>query len=81
MIHKNSKIFLTGHLGLVGSAILRLLKSKGYKMAKYVSPHSLCYSKVGENSLIADHVSINPFSKIGFNNLCLFSTTIKKRVL
>jgi len=31
MIHKNSKIFLTGHLGLVGSAILRLLKSKGYK--------------------------------------------------
>lgn len=44
------------------------VKSKGYKMAKYVSPHSLCYSKVGENSLIADYVSINPFSKIGFNN-------------
>ena len=31
MINKNSKIFLTGHLGLVGSAILRLLKSRGYK--------------------------------------------------
>jgi acetyltransferase-like isoleucine patch superfamily enzyme len=44
------------------------VKSEGYKMAKYVSPHSLCYSEVGENSLIADHVSINPFSKIGYNN-------------
>ena len=31
MIGKNSKIFVTGHNGLVGSAILRLLKLKGYK--------------------------------------------------
>ncbi len=31
MINKKDKIFLTGHKGLVGSAILRLLKKKGYK--------------------------------------------------
>ncbi len=31
MINKKDKIFLTGHEGLVGSAILRLLKKKGYK--------------------------------------------------
>lgn len=31
MIKKNDKIFLTGHKGLVGSSILRLLKKKNYK--------------------------------------------------
>ncbi len=31
MISRSSKIFLAGHNGLVGSAILRLLKKKGYK--------------------------------------------------
>jgi GDP-L-fucose synthase len=31
MINKNSKIFITGHKGLVGSSILKLLKNKGYK--------------------------------------------------
>jgi len=30
MINKKSKIFLTGHNGLVGSAILKILKNKGY---------------------------------------------------
>ena len=30
MINKNSKIFLAGHRGLVGSAIFRLLKKEGY---------------------------------------------------
>jgi len=43
-------------------------KSKGYKIAKYVSRFSLCYSEVGENCFIADNVTINPFSKIGNNN-------------
>ena len=43
-------------------------KLKGYKIAKYISPSSLCYSEVGENCLVADYVSINPFSKIGNNN-------------
>ena len=31
MINQNSKIFLAGHNGLVGSAILRKLKNKNYK--------------------------------------------------
>ena len=31
MIKKKSKIFVAGHNGLVGSAIIRKLKSKGYK--------------------------------------------------
>tara|TARA_B100000401_G_scaffold432798_1_gene370611 strand:+ start:113 stop:1051 length:939 start_codon:yes stop_codon:yes gene_type:complete len=31
MINKNSKIFVAGHNGLVGSAIVRKLKRKGYK--------------------------------------------------
>ncbi len=31
MINRNSKIYIAGHNGLVGSAILRKLKSKGYK--------------------------------------------------
>ena len=31
MIDKNSKIFVAGHNGLVGSAIVRRLKRKGYR--------------------------------------------------
>tara|TARA_B100001057_G_scaffold163125_1_gene163769 strand:+ start:29 stop:628 length:600 start_codon:yes stop_codon:yes gene_type:complete len=30
-INKKTKIYLAGHRGMVGSAILRILKSKGYK--------------------------------------------------
>ena len=30
-LNKNSKIFLAGHRGLLGSAILRNLKKKGFK--------------------------------------------------
>ena len=30
-MNKNSKIFIAGHNGLVGSAVQRLFKSKGYK--------------------------------------------------
>ena len=30
-INKKSKIFLAGHTGMVGSAILKNLKKKGYK--------------------------------------------------
>ena len=35
MINLNSKIYIAGHTGLVGSAILRKLKSKGYKNLIY----------------------------------------------
>ena len=31
MINKNSKIFVAGHNGLVGSAIVRKLKEKGFR--------------------------------------------------
>ena len=31
MINKNSKIYLAGHTGLVGSSVLRVLKKKGFK--------------------------------------------------
>ena len=31
MINKNSKIFLAGHNGMLGSSILRVLKKRGYK--------------------------------------------------
>ena len=31
MISKNSKIYVAGHNGLVGSAIVRKLKKKGYR--------------------------------------------------
>ena len=31
MINKNSKIFLAGHNGMLGSSILRILKKRGYK--------------------------------------------------
>ena len=31
MISNNSKIYVAGHKGLVGSAIVRKLKEKGYK--------------------------------------------------
>ena len=37
MINKNSKIFVAGHNGLVGSAIVRKLKDKGYK--KIITVH------------------------------------------
>ena len=31
VINKNSKIFIAGHNGMVGSAAVRLLSSRGYK--------------------------------------------------
>ncbi len=41
IINKKSKIFLTGHKGLVGSAILRQLKIQGYKKILTVSKKKL----------------------------------------
>ena len=40
-INKNSKIFITGHNGLVGSSICRLLKKKKYKNLVLVSKDKL----------------------------------------
>ncbi len=41
MISKNSKIFLAGHKGLVGSSVYRLLLRKGYKKVKIVDKKKL----------------------------------------
>jgi GDP-L-fucose synthase len=41
MITKNTRIFLAGHNGMVGSAILRKLKSKNYKKIFYISRKKL----------------------------------------
>ena len=31
MINKNSRIYVAGHTGMVGSSLVRILKIKGYK--------------------------------------------------
>ena len=41
MIDFNSKIYVAGHNGLVGSAVLRKLKKKGYKNILHVSKNKL----------------------------------------
>ena len=41
MINKNSKIYVAGHNGLIGSAILRKLKDKGYTNIIYRSKKQL----------------------------------------
>ena len=41
MINFNSKIYVAGHKGLVGSAILRKLKVLGYKNVIYTSREKL----------------------------------------
>jgi len=41
MINKNSKIFVAGHTGLVGSAVLRVLKKKGFKKIFYKTKKNL----------------------------------------
>ena len=41
MIKKNSVIFVAGHKGLVGNAILKKLKSKGYKNILVVDKNNL----------------------------------------
>jgi GDP-L-fucose synthase len=40
-VNKNSKIFIAGHNGLVGSAVQRLFKSKGYKNLITISRKNL----------------------------------------
>ena len=41
MINYKSKIYIAGHKGLVGSSILRRLKSKGYKNLIFKSKKQL----------------------------------------
>ena len=41
MINKKSKIFIAGHNGMIGSAILRALKRKGFKNLYFISKKKL----------------------------------------
>ena len=41
MINIDSKIFIAGHKGMLGSSILRILKKKGYKNLITVEKKSL----------------------------------------
>lgn len=45
-------------------------KKKGFSLASYISPHSVCSSEIGENCLISDQVIIHPFVKFGNNIFC-----------
>ena len=53
MIDKNNKIFIAGHKGMVGSAIIRELKSKGYR--------NLVYKDKSELNLISQIDVVNFF--------------------
>lgn len=53
MIDKNNKIFVAGHKGMVGSAIIRELKSKGYR--------NLVYKDKSELNLISQIDVVNFF--------------------
>ena len=41
MVSKKSKIFIAGHKGMIGSAILRKLNEKGYKNLFYIEKEKL----------------------------------------
>ena len=41
MFLKNTRIYVAGHSGLVGSSILRALKKKGYKNLIYINSNKL----------------------------------------
>ena len=45
MIDKNSKIFVAGHNGLVGSAIVRKLKRKGYRNIITINRSQIRFNK------------------------------------
>ena len=69
MIKKNSKIFVTGHKGLVGSAIIRKLKEYGYKNIIVVNKKKLNLTRQKEvESFIKKHKPdsiINAAAKVG----------------
>ena len=68
MINKNSKIFLAGHKGMVGSAILRKLKDLNYKNIYYQSKTHL--------NLIDQKKVLKYFSKIKPNAVILAAAKV-----
>ena len=68
MINKNSKIFIAGHEGMVGSAILRKLKDLNYKNIYYQSKTQL--------NLIDQKKVLNYFGKIKPNAVILAAAKV-----
>ena len=46
MMEKNAKIYVAGHRGMVGSAIVRELKRQGYLAGSYAGSDRLFCSKI-----------------------------------
>ena len=69
MLNRNSKIYIAGHQGMVGSSFLRLLKSKGYHniMYKTLSELDLRNQKMVEQffKINKPDVVINAAAKVG----------------
>ena len=69
MINKNSKIYISGHSGMVGSACLRIFKSYGYKNIIYKNSKELDLrnqKKVSEFiSLNKPEIIINAAARVG----------------
>ena len=69
MINKNSKIFISGHKGLVGSSVYSLLKNKGYKKIFVASKNklNLLNKKKVENFLKVNKIEfiVNCAAKVG----------------
>jgi sugar O-acyltransferase (sialic acid O-acetyltransferase NeuD family) len=56
-------------------------KEKGYHLANYISPNSICNSVINENVFIGDFAIINPFCTIGNNNIFYEHTFIGNDVI
>ena len=63
MIKNTDKVFVAGHKGLIGSAIVRKLKSKGYKI--------LSFPKLPSKTIITNkkHFMILVFSILNLNKI------------
>ena len=48
MLNKNSKIFIAGHKGMVGSAILKKLNQKGFKRLYFVDKKKTWFKESGK---------------------------------
>lgn len=61
MINKNSKIFIAGHNGMVGSAILRCLKVKGFKKLYF---RERCDLDLFDNFAVKKYIEKNKFDLV-----------------
>ena len=57
------------NMNKVRAKYFNLAKSKGYKMANFISKNAVVDSPLGENNFVGDLSVINPLVKIGDNNI------------